>query len=134
MKKKGKPAQIAFVRDETVPRDDVYKSHTVHVPTGEPATSRSRPVPKPKPGVVRPITQGKLLKKGGPSVSLGAGLSWSASHRHSKEPRSGKSEANRPGAARQVCSGSGSEAVRRRCTGRCSLSGRTRSARTSSTA
>jgi myosin-1 len=72
MKKKGKPAQIAFVKDETVPRDDVYKSHTVHVPSGEPATSRSRPVPKPKPGVVRPITAGKLLKKGGPSKPAAA--------------------------------------------------------------
>ncbi|KAG8733405.1 class II myosin [Ceratobasidium sp. 423] len=68
-KKKEKKQMIKFVKDETVPRDDVYKSHTVHVPTGEPANSQSRPVPKPKPGQAKPITQGKLLRKGGPSNS-----------------------------------------------------------------
>ncbi|KIK91117.1 hypothetical protein PAXRUDRAFT_831112 [Paxillus rubicundulus Ve08.2h10] len=66
-KKKDKKAQIQFVRDETVQKDDLYKSHTVHVPSGEPATSTSRPRAKRKPGVVRPITQGKLLRTGGPS-------------------------------------------------------------------
>ncbi|KAL5535659.1 MYO1_1 [Sanghuangporus sanghuang] len=65
-KKKDKRAQIKFVKDETVPRDDVYKSHTVHVPSGEPPNSLSRPPAKRKPGVVRPITQGKLLRAGGP--------------------------------------------------------------------
>jgi myosin I len=50
-----------------VPRDDQYKSHTVHVPSGEPSNSRSRPRVKRKPGVVRPITQGKLLKNSGRS-------------------------------------------------------------------
>lgn len=49
-----------------MPRDDTYKSHTVHVPSGEPPNSLSRPPAKRKPGVVRPITQGKLLRKGGP--------------------------------------------------------------------
>jgi len=39
----------------------------VHVPSGEPPQSKSRPPAKRKPGVVRPITQGKLLKRGGPS-------------------------------------------------------------------
>ncbi|CAE6450288.1 unnamed protein product [Rhizoctonia solani] len=68
-KKKEKKQLIKFVKDETVPRDDVYKSHTVHVATGESATSQSRPVPKPKPGQAKPITQGKLLRKGGPSNS-----------------------------------------------------------------
>ena len=66
-KKKEKKAEIKFIKDETVPRGDVYKSHTVHVPSGEPPTSQSKPVPRPKEGVVRPITQGKLLRKGGPS-------------------------------------------------------------------
>ncbi|KAH0838079.1 P-loop containing nucleoside triphosphate hydrolase protein [Lanmaoa asiatica] len=66
-KKKDKKAQIQFVKDETVPRDDVYKSHTVHVPSGEPPTSTSRPRAKRKQGVVRPIAQGKLLRAGGPS-------------------------------------------------------------------
>ncbi|KAF8167362.1 myosin-1 [Crassisporium funariophilum] len=66
-KKKEKRAQIKFIKDETVPRNDLYKSHTVHVPSGEPPSSLSRPPAKRKAGVVRPITQGKLLKAGGPS-------------------------------------------------------------------
>ncbi|TFK84196.1 hypothetical protein K466DRAFT_233629 [Polyporus arcularius HHB13444] len=66
-KKKEKKAQIKFIKDETVPRNDTYKSHTVHVPSGEPPNSQSYPMPKRKEGVVRPITQGKLLRKGGPS-------------------------------------------------------------------
>lgn len=45
----------------------MYKSHTIHVPSGEPPESTSRPPAKRKPGVVRPITAGKLLKAGGPS-------------------------------------------------------------------
>lgn len=66
-KKKDKKAQIKFMKDETVVRDDVYKSQTVHVPSGEPPSSTSRPAAKRKPGSVRPITQGKLLRAGGPS-------------------------------------------------------------------
>ena len=60
---------IKFIKDETVQTNfDVYKSHTVHVPSGEPPGSLSRPPAKRKPGVVRPITQGKLLKAGAPNV------------------------------------------------------------------
>ncbi|KAK0465528.1 P-loop containing nucleoside triphosphate hydrolase protein [Desarmillaria tabescens] len=70
-KKKEQRAQITVVRDETIKRDDVYKSHTVRVPSGEPAGSLSRPPAKRKAGVVRPITQGKLLKAGGPSKPSG---------------------------------------------------------------
>lgn len=66
-KKKDKKAEIKFIKDETVKKDDLYKSHTVHVPSGEPPSSLSRPPAKRKPGIVRPITQGKLLKAGGPS-------------------------------------------------------------------
>ncbi|KAF5352449.1 hypothetical protein D9756_005904 [Leucocoprinus leucothites] len=66
-KKKDKKAEIKFIKDETIPRGDVYKSHTVRVPSGEPPSSLSRPPAKRKPGVVRPITQGKLLRAGGPS-------------------------------------------------------------------
>lgn len=66
-KKKEKKAQIQFIKDETIQKDDLYKSHTVHVPSGEPPNSVSRPPPKPKAGVVRPITSGKLLRAGGPS-------------------------------------------------------------------
>lgn len=66
-KKKDKKAHITFKKDETVQRDDVYKSSTVSVSSGEPAGSVSRPPAKKKPGVVRPITSGKLLRAGGPS-------------------------------------------------------------------
>ena len=62
---------IKFIKDETVKSNfDVYKSHTVHVPSGEPPGSLSRPPAKRKAGVVRPITQGKLLKGGAPNVGL----------------------------------------------------------------
>lgn len=66
-KKKDKKAQIQFIRDEKIAKDDVYKSHAVHVPSGEPPSSTSRPAARRKPGIVRPITQGKLLRAGGPS-------------------------------------------------------------------
>ncbi|KIK49497.1 hypothetical protein CY34DRAFT_796915 [Suillus luteus UH-Slu-Lm8-n1] len=66
-KKKDKKAQIQFIRDEKIAKDDEYKSHAVHVPSGEPPSSTSRPAAKRKPGIVRPITQGKLLRAGGPS-------------------------------------------------------------------
>lgn len=38
-KKGGKPTMMKFVKDEAVRRDDVYKSHVVRVPSGEPASS-----------------------------------------------------------------------------------------------
>ncbi|SNX86354.1 probable Myosin I [Melanopsichium pennsylvanicum] len=66
-KKKDKKAHITFKKDEMVKNDDVYKSSTVSVCTGEPANSVSRPAPKKKAGLVRPITSGKLLRAGGPS-------------------------------------------------------------------
>jgi hypothetical protein len=66
-KKKDKKAQIKFIKDETIVKDGEYKSHTVHVPSGEPPSSTSRPAARRKPGIVRPITQGKLLRAGGPS-------------------------------------------------------------------
>ncbi|KAG5647725.1 class II myosin [Asterophora parasitica] len=66
-KKKDKKAQIKFIKDESILKDGVYKSHTVAVGSGEPLGSLSRPAAKRKAGVVRPITQGKLLRAGGPS-------------------------------------------------------------------
>ncbi len=65
-KKKEKKATITFKKDETIQRDDVYKSSTVSVPTGEPPSSLSKPPARRKPGVVRPITSGRLLRPGGP--------------------------------------------------------------------
>ncbi|CAO3650595.1 unnamed protein product [Cunninghamella echinulata] len=41
-KKGGKSVTLQFIKDETVKRDDVYKSHVVKVPSGEPASSESR--------------------------------------------------------------------------------------------
>lgn len=63
---------IKFVKDETVPRDDVYKSHQVSVPSGDPAGSSSWPPAARKAGVAKPIGQGKLLRPGGPGQSTAA--------------------------------------------------------------
>ena len=64
-KKPGKLATVKVVKDPAVPRDDTYKSGTIHVGPGESPNSVSRPTPKGK-AIVRPITTGKLLRKGGP--------------------------------------------------------------------
>ena len=65
-KKPGKPATIKVVKDNAVPRDDIYKSGTIHTGQGESPNSISRPTPKGKPKVGKPITNGKLLRPGGP--------------------------------------------------------------------
>ncbi|CAZ84294.1 unnamed protein product [Tuber melanosporum] len=65
-KKPGKMAAVKVVKDLAIPRDDLYKSSTIHVGPGEPPNSISRPTPKGKPVAARPVTSGKLLKPGGP--------------------------------------------------------------------
>jgi myosin-1 len=65
-KKPGKPAVIKVVKDNTVQRDDLYKSGTIHTGQGEPPNSRSRPTPKAKQKPGKPISNGKLLRPGGP--------------------------------------------------------------------
>ncbi|MCJ1454336.1 class II myosin [Mycoblastus sanguinarius] len=65
-KKPGKPSVVKVVKDSTVPRDDLYKSGTIHTSQGEPANSQSRRTPKGKPKAGKPITSGKLLRPGGP--------------------------------------------------------------------
>lgn len=85
-KKKEKKDVVKFVKDETAKNDDNYKSHTVHVASGEPPNSVSNPVPKRKEGVVRPITQGKLLKAGGPSVRTCHAICANLSHPVSRSP------------------------------------------------
>ncbi|KAG0238392.1 class II myosin [Actinomortierella wolfii] len=65
-KKKGKTGTIKFVKDDRV-KEATYKSHTVTVPSGEPADSVSKPPCERKPVPARPITSGKLIRKGGPS-------------------------------------------------------------------
>ncbi|EEP77864.1 myosin-5 [Uncinocarpus reesii 1704] len=65
-KKPGKLATVKAVKDPSVPRDDVYKSSTIRTGPGEPASSVSKPTPKPKQVAGKPITKGKLLRPGGP--------------------------------------------------------------------
>ncbi|KAF1989576.1 hypothetical protein K402DRAFT_444649 [Aulographum hederae CBS 113979] len=65
-KKPGKAAVVKAVIDPQVPRDDLYKSGTIHVAQGEPPNSVSRPTPKGKQIAAKPITKGKLLRPGGP--------------------------------------------------------------------
>jgi myosin-1 len=54
------------VKDPAVPRDDLYKSSTIHTGPGEPPNSVSKPTPKGKQKAAKPITSGKLLRPGGP--------------------------------------------------------------------
>ncbi|WWC89069.1 myosin-1 [Kwoniella dendrophila CBS 6074] len=49
LKKKDKRAQIAAKKDESITGDAVYKSHTIAVGSGEPASSVSNPMPPRKP-------------------------------------------------------------------------------------
>lgn len=70
-KKPGKPAVIKVVKDPAVPRDDIYKSGTIHTGQGEPPNSISRPTPKPRPVAGKAITRGKLLRPGGPGGQAG---------------------------------------------------------------
>lgn len=64
-KKPNKLATVKVIKDPSVPRDDLYKSGTIHVGQGESPNSVSRPTPRGK-AIVRPITTGKLLRPGGP--------------------------------------------------------------------
>ncbi|KAI9806966.1 MAG: class II myosin [Piccolia ochrophora] len=65
-KKPGKPATIKVVKDPQAVREDAYKSGTIHTGPGEPPGSMSKPTPRPKQIAGKPITQGKLLRPGGP--------------------------------------------------------------------
>jgi myosin-1 len=65
-KKPGKPVVVKAVKDPAVPRDDLYKSGTIHTAQGEPPNSVSRPTPRGKQVAGKPITSGKLLRPGGP--------------------------------------------------------------------
>ncbi|GAM33778.1 microfilament motor [Talaromyces pinophilus] len=66
-KKPGKLTTVKAVKDPAVPRDDVYKSGSIHTGPGEPPNSVSKPTPRPKPVAARPVTKGKLLRPGGPN-------------------------------------------------------------------
>jgi myosin I len=64
-KKPGKAAVVKVMKDPAIPRDDMYKSGTIHVGQGESPSSVSRPTPRGK-AIAKPITSGKLLRPGGP--------------------------------------------------------------------
>jgi myosin-1 len=57
---------VKVVKDPNVPRDDLYKSSTIHTSQGESPHSTSRPTPRGKQIAGKPITRGKLLRPGGP--------------------------------------------------------------------
>lgn len=65
-KKPGKLAHVKAVKDPQAGRVDSYKSSTIHTSAGEPASSVSKPTPRPKQVAARPVTTGKLLRPGGP--------------------------------------------------------------------
>ena len=75
-----------MVKDNSVPRDDIYKSGTIHTGQGEPSSSRSRPTPKPKQVASKPITNGKLLRPGGPKGGPSKFTSRSAAVRPVPQP------------------------------------------------
>lgn len=85
-KKPGKPTVIKVIKDAKVPRDDLYKSGTIYTGPGEPPNSRSRPTPRPKQIVGRPITKGKLLRPGGPGGAPSKLASRPAASRPIQQP------------------------------------------------
>jgi myosin I len=91
-KKPGKPAVVKVVKDPAVPRDDVYKSGTIHTGPGEPPNSVSKPTPKSRQVAAKPITKGKLLRPGGP----GGGPSKLASRPAQPRPTPSGSNQARP--------------------------------------
>ncbi|KAI9893426.1 MAG: class II myosin [Vezdaea aestivalis] len=85
-KKPGKPAQVKVVKDPAIPRDDVYKSGSIHTNQGEAPNSVSHPTPKPKAVAAKPVTKGKLLKPGGPGGQTGK-LSVASRSRPTPQPQ-----------------------------------------------
>ncbi|EGX49579.1 class II myosin, variant 2 [Orbilia oligospora] len=81
-KKPGKIAVVKTLKDPAVPRDDLYKSGTIHVGPGEPPNSVSRPTPKPRAKPAKAITSGGLLKK-----SVNGKLSSQARGRTTPQPQ-----------------------------------------------
>ncbi|KAI8146457.1 P-loop containing nucleoside triphosphate hydrolase protein [Fennellomyces sp. T-0311] len=62
-KKGGKSVTMKFVKNEKVPRDDVYKSHVVNVPSGEAASSASFPPCATKPRLTSTTSSRKPAAK-----------------------------------------------------------------------
>ncbi|KAL8806713.1 MAG: hypothetical protein Q9223_004611 [Gallowayella weberi] len=85
-KKPGKPSTVKAIKDPSVPRDDYYKSGTIHTGPGEPPNSISKRTPKPKQVAGKPITSGKLLRPGGPGGAPGKLSSRATSSRPIPQP------------------------------------------------
>ena len=85
-KKPGKASTVKAIKDPSVPRDDYYKSGSIHTGPGEPPNSVSRRTPKPKQVAGKPITSGKLLRPGGPGGAPGKLSSRSGSSRPVPQP------------------------------------------------
>ncbi|KAL8774614.1 MAG: hypothetical protein Q9194_004007, partial [Teloschistes cf. exilis] len=85
-KKPGKPSTVKTIKDPSVPRDDYYKSGTIHTGPGEPPNSVSKRTPKPKQVAGKPITSGKLLRPGGPGGAPGKLSSRPSSSRPIPQP------------------------------------------------
>jgi len=95
-KKPGKPSTVKVIKDSTVSRDDLYKSGTIHTSQGEPPNSISRPTPKGKPKAGKPITQGKLLRPGGPGGGPSKLASRPAAARPVPQPMPSQPQQSRP--------------------------------------
>ncbi|KAF8978612.1 class II myosin [Entomortierella lignicola] len=99
IKKKGKTGTIKFVKDDRV-RVATYKSHVVTVPSGEPGDSPTWPscgkISKPP----RPITSGKLIRKGGPQRMNQSGGGGGGSRRPPASTPKAAAPASSPAAAR----------------------------------
>lgn len=106
-KKPGKPATVKVIKDSTVPRDDLYKSGTIHVGPGESPNSISKPTPRGKQVAAKPISSGKLLRAGGPGGQAGK-LSQAARQRPAAQalpqstPQAAPQAMPQPAAARQM--------------------------------
>lgn len=95
-KKPGKASNVKFQIDNTVQRDDFYKSGTVHVPAGMPANSVSEPVPKQKPRPVsskpksssanRPVRTKRVPNPAPRAVPLPSGNTVPANPLHESKP------------------------------------------------
>ncbi|KAF9186641.1 class II myosin [Haplosporangium sp. Z 767] len=72
IKKKNKTGTIKFVKDDRV-KTETYKSHVVTTPSGEPANSQSWPPCERMQKPPRPITSGRLIRKGGPKSGASQG-------------------------------------------------------------
>ena len=99
-KKPGKPATVKAVKDNTIPRDDVYKSGEIHTSQGESPSSVSAPTPKGK-AIARPVTTGKLIRPGGPNGQASKLASRPAASRPTPQSRPLPQSSSQPRAVPQ---------------------------------